>query len=163
MSIPRPADQRRRRGTVLVVAVVFTVASLFFGWLAVDEARGGVVDAEVVGISTNVAGRRVYDVRFEAAGRACSSRVDSGSRPEPRDIRVGGVSRLRYPGSDPCGKVRESTAARPGPMPYIAAAVAAGFWLGVWRLRPGRSTPAASGGGASGGGASGGGASGGGA
>ncbi|MET7417507.1 hypothetical protein [Dactylosporangium sp. NPDC005555] len=140
MYVPRPQDRRKRRVTRLVIAVVFTVAGLVFGWVAVDEARGGVVDAEVVGISYNGAGRRVYDVRFEVAGRVCSSRVDSGSKPKPRDVRIGGISRLRYPASDPCRKVRETIAAGPGPMPFIAAVVALGFWVGVWRLRPSRPT-----------------------
>ncbi|MFC4038228.1 hypothetical protein ACFO1B_07320 [Dactylosporangium siamense] len=98
------------------------------------------VDAEVVGISYNGAGRRVYDVRFAVAGRVCSARVDSGSNPKPRDVRIGGTSRLRYSASDPCQKVRETIAAGPGPIPFIAAVVALGFWVGVWRLRPSRST-----------------------
>ncbi|MEU0560516.1 hypothetical protein [Dactylosporangium sp. NPDC006015] len=137
MYIPNRRDRRRRRAWLLVSAVVLTFVSLLDGWLSIDEARGGVVDAEVVGVRNISSGRRVYDVRFDAAGRVCSTQVDSGSNPKPRDVHAGGTSRLHYSASDPCTKVRETGGPSPGPLPIVTALVAAGLWVGVWRLRPG--------------------------
>ncbi|MEV0565381.1 hypothetical protein [Dactylosporangium sp. NPDC050588] len=143
MYIPNRRDRRRRRVGLLLGAVFVTFIGLLSGWISIDEARGGVVDAEVVGVRHISSGRRVYDVRFDAAGRACSTRVDSGSSPKPRDVHAGGTSRLRYSASDPCIKVRETGGPSPGPLPVVAPVVAAGLWVGVWRLRPGggRSKP----------------------
>nr|BFE59835.1 hypothetical protein GCM10020063_043610 [Dactylosporangium thailandense] len=139
------ASRQASRVLLLVMAVGWTVAGLLTGWAALDEARGGVVDAEVVGIKWNDAGRRMYDVRFDVAGHACESHVDSGSKPLPRDIHVGGHSRLRYSASDPCKKVRETIAGGPWPFPIIHAAIAVGCLIGVWRLRPDPTQPATAG------------------
>jgi hypothetical protein len=106
-----------------------------------SEARGGTVDAEVVDIQYIASGRRVYDVRFDVAGRICSAQVDSGSNPLPREVHIGGTSRLRYSASRPCTKVHETTSPGPGPLPIVIAVVAIGFWTGVWRLRKGPNTP----------------------
>ncbi|MEV6930227.1 hypothetical protein AB0M46_37890 [Dactylosporangium sp. NPDC051485] len=130
---------------MLVITVWCTVFGLLLGWAALDEARGGVVDAEVVDIKSNFPGRRVYDVRFEAAGRVCESRVDSGSNPVPRDIYVGGHSRLQYSASDPCGKVRETIAAPLWPFAIVAVVIMVACWVGVWRLRLNRTEPAGAG------------------
>jgi hypothetical protein len=141
MYIPSSRNRRALRGRLLVGAVCCTAAALGFGWVAVDEARGGTVDAEVVGIQHISSGRRVYDVRFDVAGRICSAQVDSGSNPLPRDVHIGGISRLRYSASSPCTKVRETTSSGPGPLPIVIAVVAIGLWAGVWRLRPGPNIP----------------------
>src|SRR5215813_3331381 len=85
------------RGFALVVAVAWAGGWMLASWRAVDDARGETVDAEVVAITTNAPGRRVYDVRFvTAAGRSCESRVDSGSNPPPREIHVGGRAMVHY-------------------------------------------------------------------
>lgn len=137
MYVPNRRNRRVLRVWLLVGAVVCTFAGLLLGWVSVDDARGDVVDAEVVGIQHISSGRRVYDVRFDVAGRVCSTQVDSGSNPEPRDVHIGGISRLHYSASDPCTKVRETASSGPGPFPIVIAVVAVGFWVGVWRLRPG--------------------------
>lgn len=140
MYIPNRENRRSRRSLrvwLLVSAVVCSFGALFLGWISVDDARGGVVDAEVVGIQHVSSGRRVYDVRFEVVGRVCSTRVDSGSNPKPRDVHIGGISRLHYSASDPCTEVRETTRHGPGLFPIVIAVAAGGFWVGVWRLRPG--------------------------
>jgi hypothetical protein len=96
---------------------------------AIDELRGGTVDAVVVDITTDGPGRRVYDVRLETrSGLVCVTRVDSGSNPPPRTITAGGLSRVRYPGSRPCAAyaVEESTAT-----PAWQAAVFAALVVGV--------------------------------
>ncbi|MEU7876285.1 hypothetical protein [Dactylosporangium sp. NPDC049140] len=113
MYIPSRRHRRQRRGSLLIVAVGCTAAALGLGWIAVgctaaalglgwiavDEARGGTVDAEVVDIQYIASGRRVYDVRFDVAGRICSAQVDSGSNPLPHEVHIGGTSRLRYSAS----------------------------------------------------------------
>jgi hypothetical protein len=109
--------------------------------IAVDEARGGTVDAEVVGIRLISSGRRVCDVRFEVAGRLCSAEVDSGSNPPPRDVRIGGISKLRYSASSPCTTAHETAIPGPGPIPIVFAVAASVLWVGVWRLRPSPNTP----------------------
>jgi hypothetical protein len=130
---------RPTRGLALLFAVVFAGACVLAGWRAIDDARGKTVDAEVVDIVTNSPGRRVYDVRFvTAAGRACESRVDSGSNPPPREIHVGGRAMVHYSASDPCSGflLRETTSSPPWPF-VIMAAVAVAVSLGMVRaLRP---------------------------
>ncbi|GAA4264253.1 hypothetical protein GCM10022255_116170 [Dactylosporangium darangshiense] len=128
---------------VRCAAVCCTAAALGFGWVAIDDARGGTVDAEVVGIQHISSGRRVYEVRFDVAGRTCSAQVHSGSNPLPRDVHIGGISRLRYSASGPCTKVRETTSPGPGPLPIVIAVVAIGLWAGVWsgRLRSRSAAP----------------------
>ncbi|GAA2332391.1 hypothetical protein [Dactylosporangium salmoneum] len=136
MYIPRPKEHRGRRNSrivMLVAAIIWTGVALLVGWEALDEARGGTVDAEVVAVKFDSPGRRVYDVRFEALGRSCESRIDSGSEPRPRDVHVGGRSRLTYSASDPCGKVRETGI---GPILVFFAPLAAVMWAGVWFYRP---------------------------
>jgi len=81
---------------VILWAMVFAFgfALLLSGRTAIAEFRGATVDAEVVGITTNMPGRRVYDVRLVTGSSvACVTKVDSGSNPPPREIHPGGPSR----------------------------------------------------------------------
>jgi hypothetical protein len=136
MRTQRRGARQATRFVLLVMALGWTVASLTIGWASVDDARGATVDAEVVDILTNVPGRRVYNVRFEAAGTICWSRIDSGSNPDPREIHVGAHSRVHYSRSDPCRKLRETSSPAPWPFPVFTAATALFCVAGVWRLRP---------------------------
>ncbi|WP_433383594.1 hypothetical protein ACQPZX_21775 [Actinoplanes sp. CA-142083] len=121
------------------MAVVWTGALAFSGARAIDDARGGTVDAEVVDITTNVPGRRWYDVRFTTLdGRVCLSRVDSGSNPPPREIRVGGTSEVSYAASSPCDSdlLRESGTKSPWGFVIFAAVAVVVCVFGAWgRLR----------------------------
>ena len=96
----------RRPATIFIMWVVafgFGLALILAGWQAIDDFRGATVDAEVVEITTNVQGRRVYDVRLVTrSGLVCVTRVDSGSNPSPREIHLGGLSRVHYPAAHPC-------------------------------------------------------------
>jgi hypothetical protein len=99
--------------------VVATIAVLASGWDLVGDVRGATVDAEAVSIKTNVVGRRLYDIRLVTlSGRTCVTLVDSGSNPQPREIRVGATSRVHYSANDTCAdySVRESTHSSPTPL-----------------------------------------------
>ena len=133
---------RRAVHVFLVICAVMCLlaclgVALLFGWADADDARGRDVDADVTGIQLISSGRRVYFVRFEVNGRVCSSRVDSGSNPAPRDVHVGGTSRLHSSASDPCN-VRETEESRPGQVPIgiIFLAVVLGTVTWIWWLRP---------------------------
>jgi hypothetical protein len=134
-------NRRTRRAFALVVAAGFTVGLVLTGWRTIDDARGATVGAEIVGITTNAPGRRVYDVRFvTAAGRSCESRVDSGSNPPHREIHVGGRARVHYPASNPCDGlyVRETTSSSPWWLLIFQSVAIAACLVAVWRLRPSR-------------------------
>ena len=71
-------------------------------------------------------GRRVYDVQLVTrSGRACVTKVGSGSNPPPREIRVGATSRVHYSANHPCAdfSVRESTSS--SPLFFVSLAIAA--------------------------------------
>ena len=118
-----------------VVAFGFGLALIRLSWQAVDDLRGATVDAEVVGITTNATGRRVYDVRLMTrSGLVCVAEVDSGSNPPPREIHVGGLSRVHYPASHPCTDYRvEESPSTPTWQLAILAALA--FTGGLVALR----------------------------
>ena len=127
-----------RRPAMLLILSVFT-----FGWglalilmipQAIDDLRGATVDAEVVGITTNATGRRLYDVRLATrSGLACVAEVDSGSNPPPREIHVGGLSRVHHPASHPCAdrRVRESTSTPTWQWAILAALAFTGGLVGL--------------------------------
>ena len=130
----------REAGIVLVwlLLVVFTIALLATGWRLIGDVRGATVDAEVVSITTNVPGRRVYDIRLVTrSGRICVAKVDSGSNPPPREIRVGATSRVHYSANNTCAdfSVRESTSPSPGPFVAAASLAVAACLFQLWRLR----------------------------
>ena len=111
---------------------------MLLGGQAIDDFRGATVDAEVVGITTNVPGRRVYDVRLvTGSGLVCVTRVDSGSNPPPREIHPGGSSRVHYPATHPCAdySVRESTSSPPWQFAVFAALAVAGVLVRFRQLR----------------------------
>ena len=123
---------------VWLLLVTFTVALLLSGWDLIGDVRGATVDAEVVNITTNVPGRRVYDIRLVTrSGRTCLTKVDSGSNPPPRDIRVGATSRVHYSADNTCAEfsVRESTSSSPGPFVVVASLTIAACLFQLWRLR----------------------------
>jgi hypothetical protein len=96
-----------------VIVVAFGLALTLSSWSAIAEFRGAAVDAEVVDITTNAPGRRVYDVRLVTrSGLVCVTKVDSGSNPPPREIHLGGHSRVHYRIPHLCAdySVKESTA-----------------------------------------------------
>ncbi|GAA2630192.1 hypothetical protein GCM10010399_72650 [Dactylosporangium fulvum] len=132
-------DRRSARSLTLVVAILWTGGWMLGFWRAVDDSRGATVDAEVVAITTNAPGRRVYDVRFVTeTGLTCESRVDSGSNPKPREIHVGGRSRVHYSASDPCSGLllRETTSPAPWPGVILLLVPIVVCLVVVWRLRP---------------------------
>lgn len=113
----RLAVRREVRVVLLLLALaLFTGLLLASGWDLVGYLRGATVDAEVVSIRTNAPGRRVYDIRLVTrSGRVCVTEVDSGSNPPPREIRVGGLSRVHYSSHNACAdySVEESTESSP--------------------------------------------------
>jgi hypothetical protein len=101
---------------VLITLIAMPVVT----WSAVNDLRGSDATAEVVDVTTDVPGRRVYTVRFVAeSGQTCESEVDSGSNPPPRTVRVGGQARVHHSWRYPCRHVREAD--EPGP--WIGAVV----------------------------------------
>jgi hypothetical protein len=136
-TVPRAAEI----GLVWILLVVFAIALLATGWQLIGDAHGATVDAEVVSITTNGAGRRVYDIRLVTrSGRTCVTEVDSGSNPRPREIRVGGTSRVHYSSHSTCAEdsVRESTSSSPEPFVTALSLAVAGCLLQLWRLRRNR-------------------------
>ncbi|GAA4606220.1 hypothetical protein BJY16_005716 [Actinoplanes octamycinicus] len=135
-------------GSQLKIAVLgmmvlgFSLAFVLTGWQAIDDFRGATVDAEVVGITTDAPGRRVYDVRLTTrSGLTCVTEVDSGSDPPPRDIHLGGPARVHYLASHPCADftAREPTSLPPWPFTVGSALVVAGSLVGLRQvLRPDR-------------------------
>lgn len=116
----------------------FGVMFVLSGWEAVAEFRGATVDAEVVGITTNAPGRRVYDIRLVTrSGLVCVTTVDSGSNPPPREIRLGGLSRVHYPIPGPCTDyaVEESPSTPSWQLAVLAALVVTGSLAGLRHLR----------------------------
>jgi len=138
---------RRRRaeiGLVWLLLIVFTVALLATGWQLIGDVRGATVDAEVVSIRTNAPGRRVYDIHLVThSGRTCTTAVDSGSNPPPRQIRVGATSRVHYSAERTCVdfSVRESTSSSPEPFAAAASLAVASCAFQLWRLRRQRLEP----------------------
>ncbi|GAA3294219.1 hypothetical protein Dvina_50370 [Dactylosporangium vinaceum] len=129
---------------MLIMALVWAAGLVLAGWRTIDDARGATVDAEVVGITTNVPGRRVYDVRFATpAGQACESRVDSGSKPPPREIHVGGRALVHYSASDPCSSflLRETTSLAPWPFTIVASVSMVACLTVAWRRHRNRGEP----------------------
>jgi hypothetical protein len=126
-----------RRPAIIVLlwlmVFAFGIALLLAGAESIDDWRGATVDAPVVSITTNVPGRRVYAVQLPN----CVTTVDSGSNPAPREIRVGGLSRVHYRASDPCAPdaVRESTSSAPWPFALTAAAAVAAALFSLRQLR----------------------------
>ena len=106
----------------LVLALLLVVAFIAAVLLelipeAIGDLRGTTVDAQIVSIMTNSPGRRVYHIRLVTlSGHTCVTEVDSGSNPPPREIRVGGTSRVHYSARNTCAddSVRESTSSPPG-------------------------------------------------
>jgi hypothetical protein len=139
------AHERRflvRRGARIVLlwvmVVAFTIALLLSGSQVIKDGRGATVDAEVVSITTNVPGRRLYDVRLVTlSGRVCVTKVVSGSNPPPREIRVGETSRVHYPAGNPCAdfSARESTSQATWLILVVAPLVIASCLLSLRRLR----------------------------
>jgi hypothetical protein len=131
----------RRPATLLIMSVVafgFGLALILTSWQAIDDFRGGTVDAEVVGITTNALGRRVYDVRLVTrSGLVCVAKVDSGSNPPPREIHLGGLSRVRYPASHPCAdyRVEESSSTPAWQFAVVAALAFAGSLIALRQFR----------------------------
>jgi hypothetical protein len=124
---------------VWLMLVASTVVLLLSSWQLIGDVRGATVDAEVVNITTNVPGRRVYDIRLVTrSGRTCVTTVDSGSNPPPREIRVGATSRVHYSADNTCAdfSARESTSSWPGTF-VVVASLAIAFCLfdlgeGLW-------------------------------
>jgi len=134
----------RRPATLLLLSVVafgFGLMLILTSWQAIDDFRGGTVDAEVVGITTNVLGRRVYDVRLVTrSGLVCVAQVDSGSNPPPREIHLGGLSRVRYPASHPCTdyRVEESSSTPAWQFAILAALAFTGSVIALRQFRRAR-------------------------
>ncbi len=126
----------RRPATLLIWSVVafgFGLTLILISWQAIDDLRGATVDAEVVGITTKATGRRVYDVRLVTpSALKCVAEVDSGSNPPPREIHVGGLSRVHYPASPPCDdrRVKESTSTPTWQLAILAALAFTGSLVG---------------------------------
>ncbi|MET7394307.1 DUF3592 domain-containing protein [Dactylosporangium sp. NPDC005572] len=122
-----------------VGAIGVAIALLLSVWQGVDDLRGGTVPGEVVDISSNYPGRRVYTVRFTTiTGVSCESRIDSGSNPPPRAIQIGGLSEVHYRKSDPCSAVRETSEPAPWLATVITGAVLVGLLIAArsaWRSR----------------------------
>jgi hypothetical protein len=119
----------------------FGLGTVLFGWQAIDDFRGATVDAEIVSITTNAPGRRVYNVRLVTrSGLVCVTEVDSESNPQPREIGLGRLSQVHYLASHPCANnsVRESVSSPPWPFAVTAALVVAGSLVGLRRLRRNR-------------------------
>jgi len=135
------ASRETTIGLMVVMALGWTAGLVLGGWRTIDDARGATVDAEVVGITTNASGRRVYDVRFVTpSGRLCESRVDSGSNPPPREIHVGGRAMVHDSASNPCSSflLRETTSSSPWPIMIFAPVVIVVCLVVAWRLRRNR-------------------------
>jgi hypothetical protein len=131
-----------RRGARIVLLWLLLAAMtgllLFSGYGLVGDVRGATVDAQVVSITTNVPGRRVYDIRLVTrSGRACVTEVDSGSNPPPRDLRLGETSRVHYSANNTCvdDSVRESTDSGPGAGVVVALLAISICLFSLWRLR----------------------------
>jgi hypothetical protein len=124
-----------------VIVFAFGLALMLSGWKAIAEFRGATVDAEVVGITTNAPGRRVYDVRLVTrSGLVCATKVDSGSNPPPREIHLGGLSRVHYLVPHPCAdySAQESTSTPSWQFAVLAALAVAGGLIGLRQLRRNR-------------------------
>lgn len=124
-------------------ALVFMagIALILSGGSAIAEFRGATVDAEVVGITTNTPGRRVYEVRLETrSGLVCVTTVDSGSNPPPREIKLGGLSRVHYPIPHPCAdySVQESTSTPSWQLAVLTALALTGGLVGLRHLHRNR-------------------------
>jgi hypothetical protein len=135
--------RKARLVSVWLTLIAMSGVLLFSGYELIGDVRGGTADAEVVNITTNVPGRRVYDIRLVTrSGRTCMTEVDSGSNPPPREIRVGGTSRVHYSANNTCVKdsVREST--NSGPLTEVVVAsliiTVCLFALGYLRRNPER-------------------------
>ena len=76
-------------------------------------------------------------MRSRYSGLVCVTKVDAGSKPPPREIHLGGLSRVHYPVTHPCAdySVRESTSTPPWPFVVLAALVGVGSLVGLRRLR----------------------------
>lgn len=121
-----------------MVAFAFGLALVLTTWRAIDDLRGGTVDAEVVAITTNAQGRRVYYVRLVTrSGIVCVAKVDSGSNPPPREIHLGGLSRVRYPASHPCNdyRVEESSTTPAWQFAIVAALALTGILIALRQFR----------------------------
>jgi hypothetical protein len=133
-----PQQRRVRVALLWMLLLAFTGALLGIGGDVIGDVRGATVDAVVVGIRTNVPGRRVYDVQLVTrSGRVCVTEVDSGSNPPPRNISVGATSRVHYSSHNTCAalSVRESTTSSPESWMVLAALVIAVCLFELWRLR----------------------------
>ena len=123
------------------IVLAFGLALILSSWTAIAEFRGATVDAEVVGITTNGPGRRVYDVRLATrSGLVCVTKVDSGSNPPPRKIYVGGLSRVHYQIPHPCAdySAQESPDTPSWQLAVLAAVVVAVGLVGLRHLHRNR-------------------------
>jgi len=134
----RFALQRKARIVLVwLILVASTIVLLLSGRQLIGDARGAAVDAEVVSITTNAPGRRVYEIRLVTrSGRSCVTKVDSGSNPPPREIRVGARSRVHYSADNTCAdfSVRESTSSWPGTFVGVASLAIAACLFDLRRL-----------------------------